>query len=184
METTEVIEINGRRYNAHTGQPVSEQKHHVAVHHQAEHHSTKTNHLRHHAPISSRLLMRKGVKKPAATTKSHLKARGPVKHKQPVSELAPVRRAARRLEHAKHTAKSARITHFITFPPSPYPVETVFKPNQPKAEQVVVRVEPAKPQRSATDELLEKALRAATAHEQKPLPKRHHRRHIFAKAHA
>lgn len=201
MEKTDVVEINGRRYDAHTGallgapvrsaqsESTSKPVHISVSKHDAQHKGRQpAKHLRPHAAAASKLLMRQAVKKPAVHRKTAIRAQSALEPVQPLSDLAPIRRSERRLTHAKQIHKSQRVNHFVPLPIQKY-TET---PSQVSADthHVAVRRVAAdhhaarRPQTSA--ELLEVALQSANSHEEQPLPKRHlkKRSRLFTRLHA
>jgi len=197
---SDTIEINGRRYDVHTGapvggpvqpaQPLAQIKIRTSPEHKPAAAKPKSarqsaRHAHAHAPTASKLLMRQAVHKPSAATRPRIKAQGALAVPQPLSDLAPIRRAERRLVHAKHVPKSHAVRHF-----TPTPVSTYPETPAPAAHHVPVRhVAPVSHSKhpQTTAELLEIALQNATSHEQPPVAKqrRHHpRRRLFARSHA
>lgn len=199
-----IIEINGKRYDAKTGATLSDHGHaHPKPNHSPElkpviKKPSMHDVVRHpakpaaaHKPKPSKTLMRHAVKKPSATPpKPRLKAQGP-------SDLAlsgslaevVVSKSAKRLDtkklaQASKVPKSHLITHFsattsdINSPePPPEPIEPPTTNHQPAA--VATKSKNTKPQ--TTSELLEQAVLNARSHEE-PAPKtrRHSKRRTRA----
>lgn len=91
--SSDIIVLNGRRYDAHSGQPLdggqatgpAHAKHHAAIHTSyhpkppSHHKSVERGPVKHvaaHAPEHSRTLMRQAVHKPAPDHKRRIKAQG------------------------------------------------------------------------------------------------------------
>ncbi|MEK7594022.1 MAG: hypothetical protein AAB436_00060 [Patescibacteria group bacterium] len=169
-KTNNIIEINGKRYDATTGnlldapakttKPSPSRRSVDGV----KHSSRKPAHAKVHQPAPSQTLMRHAVKKPSQTAKtSKLRAQGHTESpaKLPVAEITISKSIDRldtkRLQHAKKVHKSQLISRFgATVSTKPF-VEVADKPAD----------EPIAHKKSAQDELLERALENATGHEQK-----------------
>ncbi len=198
-----IIEINGKRYDAHTGaaighapvtvKPASKP---IAVHHHTDtpavkeptvHHSTTTTRktakkLPSHAPQRSTTLMRKAVKKPSPSLKRHVKAIGHTSSlvDQPDAPVVPKLSFGnpdpKRLQHASHIKKSRLISHFN------------FNQSQPAYAVPVTVVTPSKPvftpkapkRRLAPDasDIFERAVQQATSHLE-PAYKTHKKRRLY-----
>lgn len=177
MKSSNIIEVNGRQYDAISGQllsaatpvmaevapaelavaaapSVSAPAKKQSVHHQAPHAARSQE--------TSKTLMRHSVHKPSGSLKRHTKAHSSTDHvmKQPAHSVAPkhsVRRIdGRRVERAKKVGKSQTISHFTGFTGSN------FEPVLPVDTTRVVESLPAHP----TTALLEHALQRATSHRQ------------------
>jgi hypothetical protein len=187
MKKIAVIEINGRRYDAHTGERLdaeikpapaatstakAQRPHRVASHAQP------------HAPATSKLLMRKAVKRPAAV-KPKLKVQGALTVAQPLSELSAPNRSQKRLARAHQFSRSQQISHFVRGQAEPYPImplPTKAQTYQVRVQHMPVALKPAGRQPQTTSEMLEAALQAANSHEAKPLPRsRQHKRRLFGR---
>lgn len=185
-----IIEINGKRYDAHSGAPIGHS--HATTHAKPVAHlkpavkkptmhdvvRTSPKHAPVHKPHTSHTLMRQAVKKPTAHTKTHSKAQGQlVKH--PVALKKSARQLdKKRLSHASQIATSNFIQHFA--PITGHIPEVVTNPeplfNPPVQPVHHPRPTPKKHKPQTTADLLERALQAATSHEQ-PLPKKVRKAH-------
>ena len=182
-KSSNIIEVNGRQYDAISGQLLSATRvtevevapaelavaaapsvSAPAVHqpagkkaaHKAAPHASRS-------PQTSKTLMRHSVAKPSGSLKRRTKSHGSTDHsmKQPAHHLAPKHSAhhvdARRSEHSQKAAKSQSISHFSGFTASSF--EPSFLPADTTR---VVEALPAHP----TTALLEHALQRATSHQQ------------------
>lgn len=206
-----IIEINGRRYNAKTGaaltsagpakapaEPAARANHnpHAAKPKPAAHRAAgRTVKQRSpHRPGSAHTLMRQAVEKPQPSLKRQSKARGRVDppSKRPLGRLEVKESASRldaeRLRHAKQISKSRLISHFPPFTAGD--IIKVRRAQQPAAasSQTAKLTPPKRPAAQAkhrpktTSELLDQAVRQATSHLEPP-PKQP-RRHSRAKRNA
>lgn len=180
---TQVIEINGRRYDAHTGEHIGEATKLAAPKLTVKIKARKVaKHVQPHATASSKLLMRQAVKKPAAHSK--LKVHGPLKTIQPANDLVVIKHVEHRLQHAKQVSRSHKVQHFASLSPRAYSAAVAApRPLINDVHHIAVRQVAAAHKRAkkpqTTSELLEIALKSATAHEAKPLPLR--KRHLFSR---
>jgi hypothetical protein len=192
-KNSNILEINGIRYDAKTGAT-------ILAHGHANHKSaaaplktavkrpTMSDVVRHPAkPATARkqnpssTLMRSAVKKPSVTHRKHSKAQGHVDMlaNKPVSSLVPKKSVNRlddkRLVKARRIPQSKLIQHFSLVTSdsnkfmaiAPAPLINPMPAAQPAPMPNKV---PAKRPKT-TAELLDHALRNATSHEQKPHPK-------------
>jgi hypothetical protein len=187
-----IIEINGKRYDAHTGdvlpphspaaakaKPPAKV---VAVHtaskpapHQVARTVTPQHIARHPAP--SHTLMRQAVHKPTPGTKRHIKAYGHIDPlmAQPAQPIEPKKSASRldeqRLKHAAQVSKSRLVRRFsegLTLAaPAALADQTLARPVSlaPASRPATAARQPR-----TTADLLERAIQHATSHEQ-PAPK-------------
>lgn len=182
MKHQNIIEINGKRYNATTGQAISTSAHEPKNHNpkkrsldgfipgkakarknlkvaEPTHTTTESarphtpKHVTHHKTQKSQSLMRKAVRKPAAESSKH---------------IVPKQNPAR-LQRAQKTPLSKHISRFSSEPKTHKPTPTLQVAKQPKqAHTQAVSAAPsheAKPV-SAAQKHFEVALTHATAHEQ------------------
>ena len=156
-----IIEINGKRYDANTGSLLD------GVHRPAR---TIARSAAHH-PESSKTLMRHAVKKPKAGTKSSSKA---VATKRTTAEIVVSKSVKqldpKRLQHAKQVHKSKLISRFgATVPTNPqittYDQLAASKVSHAR-KHAAASHRPASHKATTTADLLEKALQNATSHEQ------------------
>jgi len=192
-----IIEINGKKYDAKTGAILSGHAHTTIVKPLTNHGpkaATKkpTMHdvVRHpakvaapHKPKPSKTLMRHAVKKPSVTpTKPKLKAQGPsdLAVQDSLAEVVVSKSAKRidskKLAKASKVPKSHLITHFSAITsdinsPEPPVVKVEAAPPNPKPT-TTHKLKKGKPQ--TTSELLEHAVLNAKSHEE-PAPKVHRR---------
>ncbi|HEY5442600.1 MAG TPA: hypothetical protein VIJ68_03615 [Candidatus Saccharimonadales bacterium] len=197
-----IIDINGRRYNAKTGQWVTSGKGNRvailvtdepaplpapeppvkrrftsrrAVHHQAS-----------HQPAASRALMRRAVKKPEPARQHRLKAQANTdtlarKALSKVMTKPSARRLdEKRLQHAKHVPKSHLISRFSEATMIGAYIPPVTPQPQTRVHEELARQTPTPAQ--ATEAFLERALEQATGYQELPSTKRrrllHRRRHV------
>lgn len=193
-KTNNIIEINGKRYDARTGDvlvrhvadspPIPIAVKVEAAPRPAAPKATKPHavnrvpakHLASHQPSHSKTLMRGSVKKPTSHAK-HLKAHGHTDKSltRPAAAIKPKSLAHslnhRRLRHAGHIAKSGAVSRFRAAQPSHIIPVTVKKPASPVRHHVPPAPKPPvhhKPR--GHNELLERALEQASSHTQ-PLHK-------------
>lgn len=190
-KTPAIIEINGKRYDAHSGalvshgqprQPLAEIHHNKSAlphpkppaHLKTEVHRQPAAHAAAHSPKSSVTLMRQAVKKPAVH-------RAHIKHeldRNPEVSIEVKRSFTRvddhRLKKAKQVPQSHLIKHFTpaseqaaTFVPV-----AVHKPAAAAQPEPVQLPAKAATHHNRTSDLLEQALKHANSHEQ---PAHHHR---------
>jgi len=197
-----VIQINGHRYNAATGESLTATTDSgVAVHvtvkqsiprdpyHKQQRAGRPAS--RHHAPHPTappRTLMRQAVKKPQPAAKRRLKAQG---HTDTLAKASlstvTIKQSAlqldkKRLQHAKRIPRSQHISRFS------WPVATsnhyVLMSTESWTDVPAATAAHAQPNRSqpadspynrsdATDEMLERALQRATSHLEPPATKHH-----------
>ena len=155
-----IIEINGKKYDTHTGAPIGHAASHttapapakpITVHHESD--SSRSSEvpakphprserkaakkLTRHAPQRSTTLMRRAVKRPADNLKRHVRAQGHTDSliDQPLAEIAPKlsfgKPDTKRLQRATHVKKSQLITHFNPQQPTYAVSVTVVRTNQP-----------------------------------------------------
>lgn len=190
-----IIEINGKRYDAHTGTAIGHTPITVQHHTDTDAPIAKKPSSRHpakklpsHAPQRSTTLMRKAVKKPSPALKRHVKAIGHTSSlvDQPDAPVVPKLSFGnpdpKRLQHASHIKQSRLISHFN------------FDQSQPTYTVPVTVVAPSKPvftpkapkRRPAPDasDIFERAVQQATSHLE-PAYKTHKKRRLhLAKKHA
>lgn len=192
-----IIEINGKKYDAKTGAILSGHAHTDQVKPQANHNPkaaikkpTMHDVVRHpakaaapHKPKPSKTLMRHAVKKPSVSaTKPKIKAQGPsdLALQDSLAEVV-VSKSAKRLDtkklaKASKVPKSHLITHFSAITsdinsPEP-PLQQVEA--APLSSKTTVTAKSKKPKPQTTSELLEHAVLNANSHEE-PAPKVHRR---------
>jgi hypothetical protein len=176
MTQKDFIEINGRRYNARSGELVNntQQVESTKVQQSVSKRNHKiAPHAKPHATNSSVLLMRKAVKKPLSNH-STIKIHG-VLSKQPLSPISPRRHIERRQLNATNIAKSQHISHFVRPTATAYPVNTRKPFAANTSHEISVRhisvVRPSRSTYQSTNDMLEAALKAANGHEAMQLPK-------------
>ncbi len=191
-----IIEINGQRYDIHTGfvvpspgvkhdkvkPPVATSKIQVRV--KPDIHDIvrrPAKHVQAHTPGRAHTLMRNAVKRPGPDLKQ-LKAYGPadIRVKQSLPALKVSKSAwslnTRRLQRAARIAKSQQINHFSAatateFTPLPAQLNTVARTSQAAIRNHVLRTPAVTTQddkSTTTAKLLERALEQATSHQQQP----------------
>ncbi|HET7059837.1 MAG TPA: hypothetical protein VFH99_00750 [Candidatus Saccharimonadales bacterium] len=199
-----IIEINGKRYDAHSGAPLDHvptaiNVRPIVVHHQASetppatprHHATRPHAkpVHRHAPQRSTTLMRKAVRKPSANLKRHTKAQSHTGTlaKQPAAEVIPKLSFgtpnAGRLQRAVRVSKSKSITHFNFNRTSSsgsarvVPI-TVNRPGN-QSHTPPKPTPKAVPAQSSPDidAIFERAIQQATSHLE-PAPKTHKKRRL------
>jgi hypothetical protein len=190
------IHINGRHYDADTGELLDGQTHRptpptpVVIHHAAPtshvvHHTPKpasphhaVNHKHAHAPAAAKTLMRHAVKKPGPERR--LRAQGHIARQAALS-VAPKASAQRldelRARHARHIRRSQLISHFSAAAvyPVPPPEHHITHPTRKHIQH------PATPHNApktglrhhrkppTTADLLQKALEQATSFRELPV---------------
>ena len=181
---TNTIHINGRRYNASTGEPLDGTHQATAVKLPAKPAGRRQpNHTRSHAPVASRTLVRRAVSKSAGHPKHRIKAQGRADAPHRTVTVAPIKASvasldASRIRHARQIKRSRLISHFsgaAIYPkPTPNSLKTPAMPERPvhhakpkphKRKSVLHRR--AKP--TSTAELLDQALRHATSYRELPV---------------
>jgi hypothetical protein len=184
-----IIEINGKRYNAKTGEPLS----HPAASSVTAHPAKKPlsdvvrpapKHASKHRTAPSRTLMRHAVKKPSAQPKTAFKAQGHTDTliKPPMGEVIVNSSAKRvdpnRLQKAKRVPKSRLIQHFTDVTPAVTLVPTSLPARPPLSAPPAAA---ASPKPRTTADLLEHALKHASSHTEKA-PRVHKAGHARRKA--
>jgi hypothetical protein len=187
-----IIEINGKRYDARSGALLSDggaagvrpaKPEAPAVKKPTMHDVVRPRAKSggRHTPTPAHTLMRSAVKKPTAAPRQHSKAQTALR-KPPLAAVKVSKSAHRvdhgRLQQASHVPKSHLIKHFAPLPPTT--IETVpppapVHPAPPAAHRAAHHAKPAAKARTTAD-LLEHALQHATSHEQPPAAPRHSRR--------
>lgn len=174
MRKTNTIEINGKRYDAGTGELVTPGGHPIVR--QPAHSSAR------HRPARPRTLMRHTVKKPAASPKRHhlepdQKALAVQPASETVSGLSSAHVDAKRLRRARQISRSRAISRFaplktLTLPPAEVPISlpkpAAERPHVPKPH--ASHHQPV----SHKDKLLNDAIERSTSHLQPPPPKSRH----------
>jgi len=177
-----IIEINGKRYDANTGQPLDAVvAAPSAVHHQptARVQTKKSSrraakHVVRHEPTPSHTLMRQAVKKPHSSLKRQVKAQGSTdqlakRHLAAVQLNHSVNQVdERRLRRSAQVAKSQLISHFSALQPAA--PGNRYEPAAPAPTLRPVSPPAVAPKAQTTAELLERALRQATTHEHSAKP--------------
>jgi len=181
------IHINGRHYDADTGEPLDGQPHRTApptpviIHHpEPAHHAPKqpaaprhpVNHAHPHAPEPAHTLMRHAVKKPGH--QARLRAQGQVAR---VAMTVKPKASAQRLDelrarHAKHIRRSQLISHFSTGAVYPVPERPTHKPTPSHPRPVVHHRKHATVHHRkspTTGDILQKALEQATSFRELPV---------------
>lgn len=189
MNKNNIIIINGRHYDAKTGEALSGQPHHAA----APAHTAAVRgvvrqtagHARVHPPKPSQTLMRQAVKKPSADLKRRIKVQGHLDSSAGRASSKIIVRSSDRqpnIHHLQHVAtkraKGRLISHFspelfevdshtpaITYGAAAVQRTSAHAPTHP--------IHAKKPRTTA--ELLEYAVQQAKVPEQ-PLPRKHHRK--------
>jgi hypothetical protein len=182
------IHINGRHYDAVTGEPLDGQPapkpaapaviHHLKpASHNAPMHGTRrhpVNHKHAHAPAPAHTLMRHAVKKPGR--QSRLRAQG---HVARATLAVRPKASAQRLDelrarHAKHIMRSQLISHFsvgAAYPrpaPEHHPRPASHKPAAP-VHHARKRAGLRRAQPMTTADILQKALEHATSFRELPV---------------
>jgi hypothetical protein len=189
------IEINGQRYNATTGEPLT--RHGSPLTKPSTSHAkppeprpkqrhtarAPAHHRRAHPTANSRTLMRQAVKKPGPVAKYRLRAQGNtdalVQRSLPMltTKLSVLQIDEKRLRHARQVKKSRLVSRFsaatmVVAPPAAVPQTAKTEPIQPPASR------PPHP----TEALLKHALEQADSYRELPTAK--HRRLRFKRRHA
>ncbi len=193
-----IIEINGQRYDIHTGAVVSGPplKHgqarpvvvdEIPVADEPSGHDVArqpAKHVQPHTPTRAHTLMRHAVKKPGPSLKQQLKAQGAAERQMKLPVTTIISKPAwhpdtKRLQHAARIARSQHINHFSAATVTkltPAPVQPNAAAHTPhtatRHHAVTMPATPDKP--TATAALLEHALQQATSHQQQPLRKSRH----------
>ncbi len=199
------MEINGKRYDAHTGaqlghghQPATPATrpaaHHVPIqtpkpvahHKQAVRQPAKP--ASHHKQQRSTTLMRRAVRRPSASLKRHVKAQSYTGAlvEQPAVEIfhSPSFGAAddKRLQRANHIKKSDLIKHFnpnqVAYQTS-YKVSVTVNQHKPTTTPAPKPATKAVPRQPAPDidDIFERAIQNATSHLE-PSPKKAKKRRL------
>ncbi len=202
-----IIEINGQRYDAHTGAALGQPGHTpvikpITVHH--DHPKPAPTEHRHSAARKpakklsrrpqqrSTTLMRRAVKKPPASLKRHAKAQGHTGTfvEQPAAPVVPKLSFGnpdpKRLQHASHIKKSRLISHFnFSQGQSAYTVTvTVAKPSPAPVQATAPASLPKRQPAPDASDIFERAVQQATSHLE-PAPKTHKKRRLhFVRKHA
>lgn len=202
-----IIEINGQRYDARTGAPLSQHGHTpvtkpITVHHNdakppvATHKHTADRQpakkLSRRPQQRSTTLMRRAVKKPPASLKRHVKAQGHTGTlvEEPAAPVVPKLSFGspdpKRLQHASHIKKSRLITHFNFSQghPAYTVIVTVAKPSAASAHPPATTALPKRQPAPDASDIFERAVQQATSHLE-PAPKTPKKRRLhFARKHA
>lgn len=180
-----IIEINGKKYDAKTGELLSVSKSHTKTHtvkpktsiSKPVTHIKSTSmkdvvrkpgkQINHHPHKASKTLMRNSVKKPSTPLKRHVKAQGPSEVPATIFKKASSSQK-KAVNNIAVRHKNPLIQHFAPIEPTSI---------QPVALKPIVEnskiTSPApsrnnKSKSKTTSELLENAIKNATSHEQKP----------------
>jgi hypothetical protein len=207
VNKNDIIEINGRRYDAKSGLPLltepASPKKTTPIHtHASPANHKPTVHLRvadrpkinpaaAHKPTASKLLMRQAVKKPGPSLRRQTRVQVVLKDKGRLeSPISRVVYAQNRSTRALHTPKSDAVKHFVALQPSHhYAVASQALKSMPSISHQTVQPIPIKQpaQPRTTAEILERAIREANSHEEPLFPKTSHYRkrpRLFAKLRA
>lgn len=181
--TKEVVELNGKTYDAVTGL----QLHDVVkpVVHQADDSPTahrQPNHTKAHQPQASRILMRKAVKKPGPGLKRQVHVQSALSHSS--AAIIPVKHSAtqidtKRLEAAKQVERSHKISRF--HPIRDIPVTYAAVPVQQVPEDKPGNTPPVTPPPVPTnkpEDIFEQAIERANSY----VDLAAHRKHLTKKA--
>jgi hypothetical protein len=198
-----IIHINGKRYDAHTGAPLDREHRAsspaivkpIAIKHtpettrlKARHHSTKraAKPVAHHKPQRSTTLMRQAVHKPGASLTRRIKVQSHTGAltEQPsgkiVSKLSFGAANHRRLDQANRIKRSDLIMHFNPRQPGYSTERITVTINPPAAKPKPVPRQPA----PEIDDIFERAIQQATSHLE-PAPKKARKHHFrLARKHA
>jgi len=199
-----IIEINGRRYDAHTGAALDHHGHHaakksIAVQHAPAapapaHHKQHSRPARkparpatHHKQQRSTTLMRKAVRKPSAGLKRRVRVQSHVSAlvEQPTAEVVPKLSFgapdAKRLRRASHIKKSQLVTHFNPRQPAYSSTRTVsVAVNRSAAKPAASKPRPKTVPRQPApdiDDIFDRAIQNATSHLE-PSPKKSKKRRL------
>ncbi|HYH35893.1 MAG TPA: hypothetical protein VD706_00105 [Candidatus Saccharimonadales bacterium] len=213
-EHKHIIVLNGRQYNAKTGESVSHPGKNahamktprpIPVHKPATPHETvhkparrPAGHVKAHAPKPAKTLMRQAVKKPSPSLKRHLRvqARLDSQIKQPVivvphrTHQAPRRAAKSRKVHLIHHFSPSlftTVTTVVTTEPAPRPSLISDRPiaNHDVTPRPTMRPAFAPRKPRTTAELLEYAIRYADSPQAHQEPgQRKHARRKFVRRRA
>jgi hypothetical protein len=190
--TKHVIELNGQKYDARTGKPVT----HMAVA-TAQPIPKQPSGPRHldgfsrrpgvpklvHAKMQkSQTLMRQVVAKPTAPVKIHAKTAAPVAYSTPASTQPKIETIKPgRAIRATHATQSSLISKFgktpVTIDAAVVPVKPAPEPSNPVAHISKPVVVPPTPKTSTKNAVFQKAIEQAVSHEAPKLkkPRVHHR---------
>jgi hypothetical protein len=191
MSNKDTIIINGRRYDIVTGNPVPEQpmvgaklKPEVIKKSTHKRSSSALNHAKPHAQAHSKLLMRRAVINPRRNTREEVIAKTQT---QTRTFQLPAHHYHKRLVHANAVSRSQSFKHFSTshslnhYSTSPSLHKSLLNHDKTHAASKHLPSQVLSKRRTVTSkELLDRALREATAHEHPLMPKPHRNR---AKAH-
>jgi hypothetical protein len=190
-----IIELNGKRYNARTGELLSSSAHHPAPVRHAAHAPTAhpgrqvmdvarpTHHVKHRVPKKSQTLMRSAVTKPEPSLRrktkvtSHTHALTTKPEFRIVKKLSHPTVDVRRLRHAKQVPHSELIHRFAdvgapAMPAGPSPRHAVKLP----AHAPAIHAVQAPVTTSPSMDVFERALQRANSHHEQPVkPTRKHR---------
>jgi hypothetical protein len=190
-KNTNIIEINGKKYDAKTGAVLSHAG--LSATKIIEHPKPKTKaarqaaqHLKRHEPEHSHALMRHAVKKPRVEPKT-IQARGHSSKlsKQPLAAVIVKQSVHKvdktRLAKASRVPQSHLISHFSTAT-SDNNALRFFTPVVQKAQPITQpHAHPTKAKPRTTADILEHAIRHATSHQQvHHAPKKKHRAGLVA----
>lgn len=194
-----IIDINGKRYDAKTGKLLTASVSEAKVTKPAQNMTSSINKpsmhdvvrqpaksASAHKPIPSKTLMRHAVKKPSKPAKKTIKAQGPsyALDKAPLGDVVVSKSVKsldhKKLQHAAKIPKSGLITHFSAIT-SDANLQADSTP-LPQTKPIPQTPPPAKTKPQTTSELLEHAIRQANSHEQPPADKPHsrHKRRVRA----
>jgi hypothetical protein len=156
-----IIEINGKKYDAHTGEVLShDHKAPDAPGPKPGRHAAKHNSA--HSPKASHTLMRHAVKKPAAKARIKAQAASDIPATTVIAPKASVAQVdPKRLKLAKTIDKSRFVSHFA-------PVKSDFEPVALPVFKPIGAPRPATKKAAkakTTADILEHALRHANSHE-------------------
>ncbi len=190
-KTNNIIEINGKRYDTHTGALLSSDAEvaaskpkaspkpapvkTAAVKHTAQTGRSKPRSLS-RTPAPAKTLMRQAVRKPTAGLKRRNKANGPTDsliEKRPLPTVKPKQSSKRldtlRLQHARHIRKSRLVSRFSTGTTITPAAAPVAAPARRPAQAIPTRQLPKLTKRpKTTADLLEHALQQSTSHLEPP----------------
>jgi hypothetical protein len=193
-----IIEINGKRYDAHTGaaldEPAVQAAHKAAAHTATPKPVTpkakptardvvraKPKHAAAHKPQPAKTLMRSAVKKPSGSFKRHVKAQSNTGAliKQPSAAViakASINRVdEKRLKSAEKIPKSKLVKHFNEQGAATYqPLVATTITSEPFVPPVVA------PTTNTTEDVLQRALERASSHRESQ-PKRHSKNNKLAR---
>ncbi|MCA9324715.1 hypothetical protein KDA23_01430 [Candidatus Saccharibacteria bacterium] len=206
VKKANIIELNGKRYDARTGAILSAPTHHTpskTTHHAAPHATHQpqrkvmdvarpgTQHLKHHTAKKSQTLMRSTVHKPEASLRrktkvtSHTHALVASPDFQIVKKLSHPKVDVQRMRHAKQIPQSKLVHRFADPMVAKQPTSAHHHvAKQSAAIMPAIHAVEAPVAQSSSLDVFERAMQRANSHLEQPVKpaKRHHRRGMGKRA--